>query len=104
MAIRIRKNGRIFCAAMFPEEPGDTYINDQLHYHLSVEENVLVAEPHERHKISGEWWKPCRKCGELKKVVTDFYKRKSGISPWCKSCCVRNAVENKRKRKLAATN
>jgi len=56
MAIRIRKNGRIFCAAMFPEEPGDTYINDQLHYHLSVEENVLVAEPHERHKISGEWW------------------------------------------------
>ena len=39
MAIRIRKNGRIFCAAMFPEEPGDTYINDQLHYHHSVTEN-----------------------------------------------------------------
>ena len=51
----------------------------------------------------GEWWKPCRKCGTIKKVATDYYKRKpSGISPWCKSCCVRNAVESKRRRKLAA--
>jgi hypothetical protein len=51
----------------------------------------------------GEWWKPCRKCGELKRVSSDFYTRKpSGISPWCKSCCVRNAVGNKRRRKLEA--
>ena len=48
----------------------------------------------------GEWWKPCRKCGEFKSVATDYYERKSGISPWCKSCCIRNAVETKRRRKL----
>ncbi len=46
----------------------------------------------------GEWWKPCRKCGALK-PITDFYSRRSGISPWCKECCIRNAVENKRKRR-----
>ena len=52
----------------------------------------------------GEWWKPCRKCGEFKSVEADYYKRKSGgISPWCKACCIRNAVNNKRRRKLEAT-
>lgn len=56
MAVRIRKNGRIFCAAMRPEEPGDTYIDDGLHYQLSVENKVLVSEPMERHAISAEWW------------------------------------------------
>ena len=51
----------------------------------------------------GEWWKPCRKCGELKRVSTDYYERKpTGISPWCKSCCIANAVYNKRRRKLEA--
>ena len=53
----------------------------------------------------GEWWKPCRKCGEFKRVSTDYYQRKpSGISPWCKACCVGNAVGNKRLRKLEASN
>lgn len=56
MAIRIRKDGRIFCAAMHPEEPGDTYIDDGLHYALSVENKVLVTEPMERHAVRGEWW------------------------------------------------
>jgi hypothetical protein len=27
--------------------------------------------------------------------------RRDGISPWCRPCCIRNAVENKRKRKAA---
>ena len=49
----------------------------------------------------GEWWKPCRKCGEFKRVETDYYKRQSGISPWCKQCCISNAIENKKRRKLA---
>lgn len=48
----------------------------------------------------GEWWKPCRKCG-TEYPVSDYYRRKDGVSPWCKPCCVRNAVENKRKRKAA---
>ena len=56
MALRIRKDGRILCAAMHPEEPGDTYIHDGLHYTLSVEERVLVTEPMERHELRGEWW------------------------------------------------
>ena len=56
MALRIRKDGRIFCAAMRPEEPGDTYIDDGLHYELSVIHKVLVSEPMEQHTISAEWW------------------------------------------------
>ena len=50
----------------------------------------------------GEWWKPCRKCGKVKRVESDYYKRSVGISPWCKACCVANAVSNKRRRKLEA--
>jgi len=56
MAVRIRKDGRILCAAMHEPEPGDTYIHDDLHYRMSVEEKVLVTEPMERHALSGEWW------------------------------------------------
>lgn len=56
MAVRIRKDGRIFCAAMRGPEEGDTYIDDDLHYELSVIKKVLVSEPMEKHKISAEWW------------------------------------------------
>lgn len=56
MALRIRKDGRILCAAMHPEEPGDTYINDGLHYIMSVENKVIGSEPHEKHRLSGQWW------------------------------------------------
>jgi hypothetical protein len=48
---------------------------------------------------NGVLYKPCRKCNELK-PIDDYYKRKVGISPWCKECCVKNAVENKKRRKL----
>jgi hypothetical protein len=41
---------------MHTEEPGDTYIDDGLHYTLSVEHKVLVAEPMERHQHDGLWW------------------------------------------------
>ena len=64
MAVRVRADGRVLCAAMHPEEPGDTYVHDGLHYLLSAELRVLVSEPmilpgdvgrggHARH---GEWW------------------------------------------------
>jgi hypothetical protein len=56
MAVRIRKSGKIVCAAMFPEEDGDLYIKDSLHYYLSVEMKILVTEPHENHSVHGEWW------------------------------------------------
>ena len=56
MALRIRSNGRIFCAAMTDPLPGDTYICDQLHYEMSVVHGVLVSERSEDHKASAEWW------------------------------------------------
>ena len=49
MALRIRSDGRVLCAAMHGEEPGDTYLDDGVHYLLSVEKKLLVTEPNERH-------------------------------------------------------
>tara|TARA_Y100000815_G_scaffold59143_3_gene47789 strand:+ start:2231 stop:2443 length:213 start_codon:yes stop_codon:yes gene_type:complete len=56
MAIRVRSDGTMLCAAMHPEMPGDTYVDDTLHYTMSVEHRVLVTEPHEKHRRRGEWW------------------------------------------------
>lgn len=57
MSLRIRKqDGRIYCAAMHPEMEGDTYIDDNIHYRLSVIAKVLVTEPIEQHMKRGEWW------------------------------------------------
>jgi hypothetical protein len=56
MAVRIRKDGHIVCAAMHPPMPGDTYIDDGLHYLLSAEKKLLVTEPMEQHRVRGEWW------------------------------------------------
>lgn len=57
MAVRIRKNGSMWCARMNPEKKGDLYIDDSLHYFLSVEKKVLVTEEmklHKKHK--GQWY------------------------------------------------
>ena len=55
MAVRIRKDGRILCAAMHPEEPGDVYLDDAVHYRLSVEMKALVTD--DKHLTNhGEWW------------------------------------------------
>lgn len=62
MALRIRKDGRILCAAMHPAEEGDTYIHDGISYILTVEERVIVTEPMDSdggrggHRKHGEWW------------------------------------------------
>jgi len=65
MALRIRKDGRILCAATHVEEPGDIYLNDTEHYRFSVELGLFVTEPMEPnpenpgrggHKAHGEWW------------------------------------------------
>ncbi len=56
MAIRVRKDGSMVCAAMFPVEDGDTYINDGLHYELSVIQKVIGSESHEKHQIDGRWY------------------------------------------------
>ena len=41
----------MYCAC-----PGDTYIDDSLHYQMSAVHKVLVTESHEKHKDRGEWW------------------------------------------------
>jgi len=57
MALRIRLDGRILCAALNEAEGGDVYINDGIHYQLSVEEKVLVTTENEYHVANrGEWW------------------------------------------------
>lgn len=56
MALRIRKDGRILCAALHVKKAGDTYIDDGLQYELSVVCRVLVTEPEPEHSKRGEWW------------------------------------------------
>lgn len=41
MAVRIRKNGKIICAAASKPMKGDIYLDDGVHYLLSVEMGVL---------------------------------------------------------------
>jgi hypothetical protein len=56
MALRVRHDGRILCAAIHPRHAGDTYIDDGLHYEMSVIHKVIVTEPAEAHEKRGEWW------------------------------------------------
>lgn len=59
MALRVRKDGRLLCAAMHPEEPGDTYLDDGIHEILggcAGRVPVIGSEPMARHKKSGQWW------------------------------------------------
>jgi len=61
MAVRIRTDGRILCAAMHPPESGDLYLHDGIHCHLS-HAAILVTEPmtceggRGGHANHGEWW------------------------------------------------
>lgn len=72
MALRIRLDGRILCAALNKKEEGDVYLNDSIHYQLSVEEKVLVTTENDYHmKNGGEWWWKGR---EPKHIIIDkFY-------------------------------
>lgn len=60
MALRIRKDGRILCAALHPEEPEDIYVHDGISYELSVIAGVLVTDAkhlRDGDKVGhGEWW------------------------------------------------
>jgi hypothetical protein len=64
MAVRIRIDGRVVCAATHPERPTDFYIDDTLHYILA-QRRALVTEPmicdpsnpgRGGHSVHGEWW------------------------------------------------
>lgn len=56
MAIRVRKDGTMWCAALTQPEDGDTYIDDGLHYTMSVERKVIVALPMPLHLSHCQWW------------------------------------------------
>lgn len=56
MALRIRPDGRVLCAAIHPSAPGDTYLDDDVHQRLSAGLKVLVTERFEDHMRNGEWW------------------------------------------------
>lgn len=62
MALRIRRDGRILCAAMHPPKSEDTYLHDGISYLLTVRLKVIVTEPmysqlgRGGHAHHGEWW------------------------------------------------
>lgn len=65
MALRIREDGTILCAARHPAREGDTYLHDGIHYKLSVETRTIVSEPMDPdpgspgrggHRAHGQWW------------------------------------------------
>ena len=53
MSIRWRLSGALVCAAMSEPEDGDTYIDDRLHYQLSVTSRAIIADTD--HEESGLW-------------------------------------------------
>lgn len=58
MSLRWRIDGRLLCAAKTEPELDDTYIDDRLHYHLSL---TGVIEPAPDEAASGLWhWTPPR--------------------------------------------
>ena len=59
MALRIRKDGKILCAAIHPEKEGDTYIPDNISEVLTGctgEKPILITDPEPIHSTHGEWW------------------------------------------------
>ncbi len=54
MAIRWRKDGTLMCAAMSSPEDGDCYIDDHLHYQLSVISRAIIADID--HEENGLWY------------------------------------------------
>lgn len=72
MAVRIRKNGQIFCAALSKALDGDCYIDDDLHYELSAVRKLLVTTENDYHIANGgEWW--WRSQEPLNVPIDEFY-------------------------------
>lgn len=56
MAIRVRKDGILVCAAHSEPEDGDTYIDDALQYEMSAVHGVIVALPMPAHEADPRWF------------------------------------------------
>lgn len=55
MSMRWRLNGDLVCAAMTEEEDGDTYIDDRLHYQLSVNCRAIIADVDHEENALWHW-------------------------------------------------
>lgn len=55
MSLRYRADGRLLCAAKHPAEPDDAYIDDNLHYRLSVISRVIMADVNEEENGLWHW-------------------------------------------------
>jgi hypothetical protein len=53
--MRWRSDGRLMCAAMTDEEVGDTYIDDRLHYQLTVISRAVIADPQHEQNALWHW-------------------------------------------------
>lgn len=72
MAVRIRKDGKIVCAAINPAMEGDCYLHDGISYELSVIRKVLVTTENDYHmKNGGEWWWKGQEPSNV--IIDDFY-------------------------------
>lgn len=77
MAVRIRKDGTILCAAMHEARDSDAYIDDGLHYLLSIEAKVLVTDDNHLKRPDGtrghgQWWWNNRVPKNI--TISEFYK------------------------------
>ena len=54
MALRWRKTGALVCATKSVPMDGDTYIDDRLHYQLSVISRCIIADVQE--DTNGHWY------------------------------------------------
>lgn len=71
MSLRIRKDGRILCAALNRMARGDIYIDDAIHGLLASDKKLIVTRPEPEHSATGgEWW---WKGEEPKDVIIDPY-------------------------------
>lgn len=59
MSLRWRVDGRLLCGAKTEPEQDDCYIDDRLHYHMSL---TGIIEPDQNEAETGLWhWREPRK-------------------------------------------
>lgn len=56
MAMRVRADGTMWCAAYTEPQEGDTYIDDALHHQMVAVHGVIVAYPMPRHEDEPQWF------------------------------------------------
>lgn len=54
MSLRWRATGELLCGAKSEPMKDDTYIDDHLHYHLSVIQKVVIPDVNEEE--NGKWY------------------------------------------------